>query len=118
PGDRGVTLGFPMMDEALLARRLLDPPDLRTAWAAGFLDAEGYFGVMGPSNRRRPVIEAAQVGCIAALDFLRETLGGSVRVRNSRVNHWRLEGRPSACEAIPRLLPPLSVKADEAALVL
>jgi hypothetical protein len=104
-------------DEAILDRLLSDDPALRAAWAAGFIDAEGYFGVMGRLNARRPVIEVGQVGCRAALVLLEQTLGGQIRRRTARVDLWRLEGRAAISEAVPQIVDHLTVKRQEALAV-
>lgn len=92
----------------------------RVAWAAGFLDGEGWFGIPGRDHRghwRPPCIEAAQVATRAPLDELAELFGGTVKwCRSAWV--WRLYARQAVAEALMQLTPYLRVKGDQASLLL
>jgi hypothetical protein len=105
---------------------------LRLAWAAGFLDGEGWFGFKVVERkgqrspgivRRRAVVAAAQV-TRAPLDRLAETLGGRVSgdarrtVTGKTVWQWNLAGTRQIETAIAALLPYLIVKHDVAELLL
>jgi hypothetical protein len=85
---------------------------LRLAWAAGFLDGEGHFGLTRWVSRTsgRPshqvVIDAAQVKR-APLDRLAELFGGRVRLGKNwcgPIYCWRLNGQ-HAYRAGVALLP-------------
>lgn len=85
------------------------------AWAAGFLDGEGHFGLRGADGS--PFVEAAQVRTRAPLDRLQVLFGGSIRCGRSAWR-WKLEGRPAVQLALPLLYPYLCVKQEEAHAVL
>lgn len=98
------------------------------AWAAGFIDGEGYVHLQPVHKRRsdgytnrKPRIEVAQVDPIALLK-LQRILGGSViqmSARNGRKQsfRWDLTGVKVA-PALEALLPYLTVKKTQALLLL
>lgn len=97
--------------------------ELKLAWAAGFLDGEGYVGLSNCTHLGRPnvyhsvVLDAAQVKK-APLDRIVEILGGRVRVSSTKYGQhysWRLYG-PKAVEALKKVLPYLVNKDQQARL--
>lgn len=95
------------------------------AWAAGFLDGEGHFGAKARLRNGQYIwITATQTATRAPLDRLREMYGGSIcyvnekRPRQRGRWQWRLDGAPAVRRAIPHLLPHLTVKAEEARVLL
>lgn len=97
--------------------------DLLIAWAAGFLDGEGHFGVSITRRRIQVSVQASQTSP-EPLVRLQETFGGSVRsVRpsagvRSEVWTWGAWGATAYRDIVPRLLPYLTVKRDRASEVL
>ena len=100
------------------------------AWAAGFLDGEGYFQGMRGSGRCangfRLAITASQVGRRAPIDRLQEILGGHAYVigqatsgRGARAEtyKWALQNAVGIREALPLIIPYLVVKRKEAELL-
>lgn len=105
--------------------------DYELAWAAGFLDGEGYFGAVkgnGLSKRTyRLVITASQTGRRAPCEKLQELFGGVVqnlsreRSGTGATSHsfrWSVDGAPSIKRVVPLILPHLIVKKREAELLL
>lgn len=92
---------------------------MEVAWAAGFLDGEGHFGIGrgGRGGRHlRVVLEAAQVATREPLDRLQRLFGGNVREGKSAWR-WTLSGRDAVLTALLVLCPLLSVKGEAARLV-
>ena len=99
---------------------------LRVAWAAGFLDGEGYVGLSrGISNKKtgRPfhqaIIDAAQKHR-APLEELVDLFGGRVRVGKNwcgAIFYWRITGKV-AHPALVELLPYLLLKHQQASLLI
>lgn len=87
------------------------------AWAAGFLDGEGHFGVS-----EGVLIEASQVRRRAPLDELARILGGRVtnsrRSKGGQVYRWALGGSERVARAVLLLAPYLRVKDAEAKVLL
>lgn len=97
------------------------------AWAGGFLDGEGHFGLNRVNTwlYPTPVIQATQSNArIAPLYRLKDLFGGGVYQQNrsgakgGRDYGWRLSGGKKCREVLPELLPYLCVKGIEAGLVL
>jgi hypothetical protein len=96
------------------------PADTEWAWAAGFLDGEGWFGVL-PTKRGHgtPIIEAAQArDRVAGLYRLHDLMGGCVsKSTNPGVWRWTLKGGARLREELPPLIEYLVVKRAEASLL-
>jgi hypothetical protein len=97
------------------------------AWAAGFLDGEGHFGVNYVHRNTRktpyptPIIQAVQSNDrMTPLFRLKDLFDGDVSRSPSRPRDWtwRLAGGKRLREALPQLLPFLCVKAMEAGALL
>jgi hypothetical protein len=91
------------------------------AWAAGFLDGEGYFGLRKQTAAYFvPVIEAAQVATREPLDKLALLFGGSVNRRSGQrvAWTWKLAGAKAVLPALAWLMAYLVVKREQAAIVL
>jgi hypothetical protein len=100
--------------------------ELMYAWAAGFLDGEGCFGLYGSGASknvhkatRQPTVSATQVD---PAPLLRLTLmfGGKIRrqSRNAPACEWRLTSAAKVIEVVPLVLPYLTVKKGQAECVL
>lgn len=99
---------------------------IETAWAAGFLDGEGYVGVTRNFNKPRGgkvyyrvMLAAGQIH-EAPMQTLKDMFGGRVNFRKN--NHkgcweWRVFGE-TAYEAIRSLMPYMKVKRQQCELVL
>lgn len=95
--------------------------DVDLAWASGFLDGEGYFGINVHSNRWLvPEISAAQAYRPKCLEKLRDVLGGRVREESGRnhVYHWSVSGGKAIRLCLPKIIPYMTVKREEAEIVL
>jgi hypothetical protein len=106
---------------------IVKPSELDLAWAAGFMDGEGCFTLSVNTGKqdwnRRPSMSASQVR-ILPIAKLQAMFGGKVRnagaVHNgTSQNHfqWQLSTREMAV-VIPWLMPYLTVKREEAEIVL
>jgi hypothetical protein len=105
----------------------VNPVDL--AWAAGFLDGEGHFGLAKPSGSgvrpgtRSPIIYAVQTKRLP-LELLEKILGGKIgaqsqqTAKGSPLYQWRMCTAREIATAIESLLPYLVVKQVEARIVL
>lgn len=96
--------------------------DTDIAWAAGFLDGEGHFGVNGARGRCQPFMAATQARNREPLDKLAELFDGSVHCydyayKNSYCT-WRLSGARRLAIALPLLIPYLVVKNEQAIALL
>ncbi len=121
----------PAVEEIASAKHVDPAPDLTAeqwAWCAGFIDGEGCFGFApgqrsGHEWRRRPWLSACQVGA-APLLRLHALLGGFVyeEVRptaaGNPVHTWALSGASALRGVLPRLIPHLVVKREEAEVLL
>lgn len=94
---------------------------MKIAWAAGFLDGEGYIGVTRNFNKRngrmyyRIDLNAAQVH-LAPMELLKSMFGGRVNFHQNKHQgywYWRVYGE-EARQAIVLLLPYLVVKRKQA----
>jgi hypothetical protein len=114
--------GYVPPSAELIAR----PSDVDLAWSAGFLDGEGCFTLSINTGKqdwnRRPIMNACQIR-ILPIAKLESLFGGVVRNprsdRTSTGDHfqWQLSTK-SMVVVIPWLLPYLTVKKEEAELVL
>jgi hypothetical protein len=118
----------PHMSHALPVTTDDDPSRLERAWAAGFLDSEGSFGLIHHHRRRRGpdwyVIRASasQNGTAErvpdVLIRLQLALGGVGRIErhgDEDDHKWQVEGGPAIAAIIERLGPWLgSTKRDQA----
>jgi single-strand DNA-binding protein len=93
------------------------------AWAAGFLDGEGHFGIRASSKQGYPApfIEAGQVHSPEPIFRLQELFGGGVKQRRrtgfDSIWVWSLHGGEPCRRALPQLLPHLTVKRAEAGIL-
>jgi len=98
------------------ARGTTDSPSLDLAWAAGFLDAEGYFGNMRKDERAdgtfgfRIRASATQHGApnvpADVLVRMRNTLGGRIERHGEIDDHkWVIEGGVQVRDVVERLRP-------------
>jgi len=93
--------------------------DMTYAYAAGFFDGEGYIGIRKRDMRYSLVIEAVNKDR-SPIQFLKETLGGSITERppsRGRCLHyrWQLSGLPAAT-ALEKIIPYLVCKKERALL--
>lgn len=92
------------------------------AWAAGFVDGEGYLALRPAGRSFGPKIEVAQIST-APLERLRNMFGGQVITLKMRKNRrqayrWDLLGRSNIEYALKCMLPYMTVKAKQAELML
>ena len=97
----------------------------KIAWAAGFMDGEGYIGITRCLDRRtgrlyyRVQVDVGQVHR-EPIALFQELFGGTIGHRTNKKQgcwNWRKFGK-EACEVIRILLPYLVVKRRQAELVL
>jgi len=99
----------------------IDPID--AAWAAGFLDGEGHFGIREWLGSYQPSVHVTQVDPRPLLR-LKALFGGGVRIGTltyvGQRQHYRyyLTSRAGVASLIRAVLPYLSVKGEEATLLL
>lgn len=92
------------------------------AWAAGFVDGEGYLGLRPAGRSFAPKIEVAQIST-APLDRLKNMFGGKViplkkRKKRRQAYRWDLLGRANIEYALVSMMPYLTVKLEQANLML
>jgi hypothetical protein len=86
------------------------------AWAAGFLDGEGHFGIA--TRYRYPFLEAHQTATRAPMDKLATLLGGRVTQRRDGGWRWVLHGSQNVLLALMRMGDYLVVKRAQANLLM
>lgn len=104
--------------------------DTELAWAAGFLDGEGHFGLarQGGKHRitddaRQPFIKATQV-VPEPLEKLKAMFGGTVNARGTKTStgktayDWTIRSGVRVREVVPLIEPYLIVKREQALIVL
>jgi hypothetical protein len=89
------------------------------AWAAGFLDGEAWFGLVGSRGSPSPTIQAAQVASAEPLRVLARLFGGNVvhyspPSRPRGAWHWRIYGAERVRRALVFVLPYLTAKREDA----
>jgi hypothetical protein len=106
------------------------PTQLDYAWAAGFLDGEGCFGIYQYRNKRSTIHHAsreARISCAQVktepLEKLSWLFGGTVRFcrqtdYGSTLHQWHLSSGASVRNCIELVLPFLVNKKEEAEIVL
>jgi hypothetical protein len=82
------------------------------AWAAGFLDGEGYFGIRTKGRYHTPVIEASQVASREPLDNWNPKAGSHGAWR------WTIAGSKRVLPALIWITPYLTVKFEQARLLI
>jgi len=98
--------------------------DLLDAWAAGFIDGEGYIYVVKRGERPNSIDVGIQCYQIerSPLERLQELYGGSIVARKTPGRRdgwsWRIHGGTALRVALPRLIPYLTFKRQKAELVL
>ena len=103
----------------------IGPPEIDHAWAAGFIDGEGYIYAHPRVDRNgRPEV-GVQVyqQNRAPLEKLQRLYGGSIAVRDGRGVRrdgwsWRMHGGEGVRRMLPAILPYLVVKRADAERVL
>jgi len=96
--------------------------DTDAAWAAGFLDGEGHFGIsLRGDGRANTVVAATQVDPRPLLR-LKEFFGGSLSncIRGSRGGYyqWSLQGNTKVERLLLAVRPYLSIKGEQTELML
>jgi hypothetical protein len=87
------------------------------AWAAGFLDGEGYFAAVPRGDSYRPVMTATQVG-LAPLVRLRSLYGGHVMDHASNGAHrWQIIGAQGVEAVLDRVIPYLTLRLLQAEIL-
>jgi hypothetical protein len=96
--------------------------DVDAAWAAGFIDGEGYLGTVRASGHIQPRIVAGQC-TLEPLEKLRDVFGGCVyahkkqRVEWRRFWAWQMQG--GSCLRVALAIRPfLVVKAEQADILI
>jgi hypothetical protein len=106
------------------AKQVID--EAKLGWAAGFIDGEGYIGIVRQMTKGRwyyrPAIDVGQ-SRPAPILLLRELFGVGRIVKQVACNgtdfyHWALTGPVQINEVLTQLLPHLVVKKQQAELVL
>ena len=100
---------------------------LNDAWAAGFIDGEGCFQAKKHSNGKPnsycPYLTVSQKDK-KPLIRLQEAYGGSIlfveNKRQNQSNYWRwtISSAAALREVLPRVIPFLTVKQEEAKIIL
>lgn len=93
-------------------------PETDLAWAAGFFDGEGYFGVNDAHNRASPFVSVTQKRQMPLLK-LQQMFQGSLHYYEYQYSFWvwRLTGAKSVLRVAP-VVPYLVLKKAEAELLL
>lgn len=96
--------------------------EIEYAWAAGFLDGEGHFGIHpnGHQNGKkylRAQIAAKQKFCDEPLEKLVDLFGGAIYHPPSGVAVWQIQSTIDLLHCITCILPYLTVKRDVALIV-
>jgi hypothetical protein len=97
--------------------------DIQVAWAAGFLDGEGYFGASRRDDSYKPEVTAAQVRR-EPLERLVDLFGGHIcevksrREGQRRYWRWSVGGARAVREVLAEVGPHLTTKEREAELLL
>lgn len=111
------TGGWPSEDHPSAWRgSLADAPDTEIAWAAGFLDGEGYTSINSNGRYRTICIAVTQKDLRPLQRFQRIMgIGNILTPEASGVTRWRVSGR-KAMAVLERLWPYLSEPKREQAL--
>lgn len=94
------------------------------AWAAGFIDGEGYISLRRAATSYAPLIVVSQASDRTSLDKLVRTLGGTVRMATRRtatgreVNIWNWQSAAQMRRHLPLLIEHMTVKRPQAELLL
>lgn len=103
--------------------------DIDYAWAAGFIDGEGYLALQPIHKRRsdgfvnrKPRIEVSQID-LEPLEKLKDIFGGYVlklvkRENRRQAYRWEIVGAENVKSTLEKILPYLTVKKAQAEVLL